>query len=583
MKTMKRIAILLAGAAVLTATHASAQTGQTVTWAGGNSYKSWLGATNWTPQVVPLNNAGTNFTVIVPDSTSLGYDSGGAGTIEALSFGISTLRVRGGNSLVVTGATVIKGLIDAQGASSAFRAKANVTVLQNYPRLWAADGATVGAAASTYTWDNNGGANTLVSSVGAGSLVELTNVTSFQVGYSGGQPVYSVYARSNGVIDLRNLGQITGPANDDWLDFNLNSSGDIRLDNLKRIAARVRFNLDLPTYTLPLLDRATETYFNLAPSNTLQLPALLSLSNGGIINAAYSRLDAPALLSVDNTPIQVGQGGSLVATNLLALDTVPLTLTSNGVFIAPKLAAYRNSLISYVPGQQLHSGNLTDIFASRLSASSGATGRVAAVTYDTPASWQWYGALFSADGGESLLDMSAMRTMQTRYCNWSGYDYRYMVNANNGGVIDLSGLETLIGPEYSNRLLEFNLKNGGNIRFPNLKQISGYTRFNVEIPLYAMPALESADNTLFVLSDGVRLQVPSLNRMAEGSSIQFGFNSTFEAPSLKSFVNSSLSLAPGNTLLAPWFTNIYASRFAVTGGSTCRVAAVIYDTPASSR
>jgi len=182
MNTIKRIPLVLAGAALLLATQAHAQVGQTVTWAGGNSYRTWADATNWNPQVVPLNNPGTNFTVIVPDSTSLTYDSGGAGTIEALSFGNSTLRVRGGSSLVVTGATVIKGLLDAQGGGSAFRARANITVLQNFPRLWAADGATVGAAASTYTWDNNGGANTLLSAIGGGSLVELTNVTSLQVG-----------------------------------------------------------------------------------------------------------------------------------------------------------------------------------------------------------------------------------------------------------------------------------------------------------------------------------------------------------------------------------------------------------------
>ena len=50
MKTLQSIALLLACAAGLTTTRALAQTGQTVTWAGGNSYQSWLGATNWTPQ-----------------------------------------------------------------------------------------------------------------------------------------------------------------------------------------------------------------------------------------------------------------------------------------------------------------------------------------------------------------------------------------------------------------------------------------------------------------------------------------------------------------------------------------------------
>ena len=239
-----------------------------------------------------------------------------------MSLGASALRVRGGNSLVVTGATVIKGLVDAQGAASAFRATANLSVLQNYPRLWAADGATVGAAASTYTWDNNGGANTLLSAIGTGSLIELTNVTSFQVGYGGGQPVYAVNARSNGVIDLRNVGQITGPGDDDWLDFNVNSGGNIRFDNLRRITSRVRFNFDLPAYSLPVLERASDTYFTLGQSNSLQLPQLLSVITGGFT---------------------IGTGSVAQAASLLALDNVALTLNSNGAFVATNLTSFRKA------------------------------------------------------------------------------------------------------------------------------------------------------------------------------------------------------------------------------------------------
>ncbi len=62
-----------------------------VNWAVGNSGRSWLGATNWNPQIVPLNGGGTNFTVIVPDSSSLVYDSSSAGTIDAFSLGNSSL------------------------------------------------------------------------------------------------------------------------------------------------------------------------------------------------------------------------------------------------------------------------------------------------------------------------------------------------------------------------------------------------------------------------------------------------------------------------------------------------------------
>lgn len=174
-----------------------AQVGQTITWVGGNSYRSWLGTTNWNPRIVSLNNAGTNFTVIVPDSTSPTHEGGGAGTTEALSFGSSTLRVCGGDCLVVTGTTVIKGIIDAQGPGSCFRATANQSVLQNYPRLWTADGAQIGIAASSSAWANagNSGSHTLLSAVGDGSRVELTTVTAFTVNYGdNGQWVCSVSA-----------------------------------------------------------------------------------------------------------------------------------------------------------------------------------------------------------------------------------------------------------------------------------------------------------------------------------------------------------------------------------------------------
>ena len=101
---------------------AFAQTGATVTWAGGNSFLGWAEATNWNPQIAPLNNPGTNFTVIVPDYTSLSYDLSSSGLIDALSFGVgSQLLVTNGQSIGVVGVAIIKGQIDARGAGSAFR------------------------------------------------------------------------------------------------------------------------------------------------------------------------------------------------------------------------------------------------------------------------------------------------------------------------------------------------------------------------------------------------------------------------------------------------------------------------------
>jgi hypothetical protein len=102
---------------------------------------------------VPLNNAGTNFTVIVPDSASLTYGLATPAAIEALSFGSSAgLRVSGGSSLLVTSSTVLRGGITANGGGSAFEAPSQQTVFGGYPTLAASGGGRIAIGASTYAW-----------------------------------------------------------------------------------------------------------------------------------------------------------------------------------------------------------------------------------------------------------------------------------------------------------------------------------------------------------------------------------------------------------------------------------------------
>jgi len=169
---------------------------------------------------------------------------------------------------------------------------------------------------------------------------------------------------------------------------------------------------------------------------------------------------------VDNSSIQVGQDGLFLATNLLTLDTVPLNLISNGTFLATNLVAYRNSDIPMYPERNFQPGLLTDIYASRLSVSGGSTLRVAALGYDTPDDWRWSPTLFLADGAGSLLDLSAMKNLRVRW----GYNGAriYSAIANNGGVLDWSGLETITGPEEGDDWLAIAASSGGRIKLGNV-------------------------------------------------------------------------------------------------------------------
>ena len=576
---MKTASIQLACAILLATSAAFAQTGQTVTWSGGNDYRSWSVATNWNPQVVPLNNAGTHFTVIVPDSASLVYDAAGAGAIDALSFGSqSRLALTNGQPLDVLGMALIRGTVNARGPGSAFRALTASSSLSSYPSLVAQDGGYVGIGASTYNWAQYNGNATLLQSAGSGSLLELTNVSSLYVAAGTGTRTYSIYAWTNGVIDLSGLGQITGPGDDDWLDLNINSGGDIRLGALGRISGRVRFNLDLPYYELPLLNQATDTHLTVVASNTLSLPLLGSFASG---------------------TISVGTNGVVSAPALLTLDTVTVNLSGDGAFVATNLSTYRNSSIAFSPTGQALLGPLNNIYASRLAVSGGATGRVAATSYNMFEDWRSSLTIFSANGTGSRLDLSSLQSI-TAWGGWSGARI-YSITTDNNGVIDLSGLTAATGcrtDAYDNDdWLEFNIRNGGEIKLPALRTLTRKTRWNVEVPFLRLPALENVDNAQFYVSSSGRLELPAAQSVsdtyfsipdgaavdapqlghASGSSFGWGFNSTFNAPNLVTFQDSELGVSLGRNINVPLFQNIYASRISVSDGLSFAVAATGYD------
>ncbi|HOF46957.1 MAG TPA: hypothetical protein PLK87_01985 [Verrucomicrobiota bacterium] len=581
-KSTRCVCALRSICAILALTAAAfALQAQTVNWVGGNLYKLWSDPLNWSPQVVPLNGGGANYTVIVPANSSISFLPDLTGTIDALSFGDnSVLDIAEDSQLEVAGVGVIRGTVQTDGARSAFRAPDGGVVLDFHPRLLARNGSLIVAGSSMYQWSgSDADAGLLLADTDA--TIDLRSVRTLSVAGGSNVRMYTVRATENGVIDLSGLGTVTGPSGDDWLQFNLTTGGRIYLDSLQQISGRVRFNVHVPTFELPRLGHAAATEFLLSDNVVVSLPQLLRLQSGRIALAAGARLDADALLGVHDATITVADGASFEAPQLQTLERVPLALEGTGAFVAPNLSAYRESDLPIVPGRDFRAGILTDIYGARLSVADGAVFQVAATEYDTPANWTWYGTLFGADGAGSLLDLSSLRTMRTRYCHWSGYDYRYKVMANNNGVVDLSGLESITGPEYSDRLLEFNVRNNGDIRLSSLRQVSQYVRFNIEVPRYEMSALEAADHTAFVLGDRTVLEVPGLTSLSEGCSIGWGFNSEIKAPQLRNFVNSGLSLSPGRILTVPAFTNVYGARFEVSGGRTFGVAATEYDTPAN--
>ena len=590
--------------------------GQTVTWTGGNSFGSWSNTNNWNPQLKPLNGSGASFTVVVPDSTSLSFDASGGGAIDALSFGVgSQLLVTNRQALTVNGVAVIKGQIQAGGAGSAFRAPANTVILSSNPQFLATNGAAIAVGASTYSWDRWTGSATLLSAVGTNSVVDLHGVSSMLLSYGNNNPTYVILARSNGVVDLSGLANLTGPGSGGVLELDVDSGGQLKLDSAQQFSQNLRFNLGVPVFQLPqavsinsatinqtttgefgasnLVTMANST-INAATGGVFNLPSLATMANSTVNAATGAVFNLASLATGVSSTVNLTTNTVFAAPRLWSLDTVAVNIAGNGSFQATNLVSYINSTIPIQPGRDFESGVLTNIYGSSVFVSGGSTYRIAATSYVQPAMDYNYCYppvnLFRADGPGSRLDLSALNSVRVYWVgyawdptinNWH-WGWTYYIDAANGGVIDLSGLQIVYGAVQNNNngpyWLTFKVGSGGNILLPNLKVVTQRTRFDLQTAQFAMPALQTADNTVFNLQDGGRLDLASLTNF-NNSSISFGFNSTFAAPQLRSFQSNILNLVPGQVLLTPPFTNIDGSIISVSSGSTLAVAAPAYQAP----
>ncbi|MCP5523214.1 MAG: hypothetical protein H7A46_16895 [Verrucomicrobiales bacterium] len=523
--------------------------------------------------------------MIVPPDSSISYLSGGARQIDALSFGDnSVLDVTEGNSLEVTGVGVIRGTIQADGLGSGFRAPGGGVVLEGHPRLLSVSGSNVEVGSGAYQWAGFNGDAELLLADGDGSKLDLRNVGVLSVSPGNGSRTYTIRATERGDIDLSGLVSLSGPGSDDWLRLVITTGGRIQLGALQNIAGRVRLDVRVPNFELPALERAVDTEFLFGSNVVAAVPKVLGFAGGRVSLGESSSLAAPSLLTISGVGFELDDAASFTAASLVAMDAVPVSLAGSASFTAPSLTVYRDSDIPVTPGRSFVSPPLMDITRSRISVGGGAEFSVAATRYEVPEQWNRYdyydgsyyvNSLLTADGPGSLLDISSLQTLRIEgYSDNRAYD----VTAVNQGVIDLSGLETVMGCRDGWGWLRFLISAGSDVRLDALREASRRTWFNIEVPDYSLPSLETASLSRFSLSDGTTLSMPQLEQM-EGCFFDWGFNSRVTAPKLLDFQDGALSLRPGRIWDVPAFTNITRSRISVGGGAEFSVAATRYEVP----
>jgi len=572
------------------------------TWNGGAGTTSYDDPNNWDTLAVPVNNGGTTYNVTIPGSKTVEFDVDGVSEVTDLTLGGgSTLTIAPGEQLNVLDDARISGTISTT-AGTFHASGVGAQFPGNSALLYASGGGQIAIAAAAYTNTRSDYRNhlTFVSAQGQDSLVDLSSAQSFSASGSWGRYgtfYYDVVASDYGVVDLSSVGAITGATDDDWLRFRVLTDGDVPLTALTQIGGRTQFVVEVDNYIFPALDTTSDTYFAIGAGRAVSAPELTEFSGsvGGINISDGGSFTAAKLTSISGSggSLSVGAGATLSAAELLSIDGKALSIAAGGTFTAPKLASLTNSTLTLGASQTFAHGVIEDVNYSGLHVRDGRTltldgvGGYTNVLSDRRA----HVTLLSAEGQDSLLDLSGAQSFDTGG-TWGRYDqYYYDVVASDLGVVNLSSVGTIVGATDDD-WLRFRISTGGNIPLTSLTQTSDRTQFAIDVDNYSFPALQTAADTHFAVGAGRAVNAPELMTLSgsaggiavsdggsftaakltsisgSGGSLSVGDGATLSAAELLSIDGKALSIAAGGTITAPELISLTRSTLTLGANQT---------------
>ncbi len=595
MRANKRVrvagSVFAAMLAALAGTTASAQV--TVTWTGGGGDGRYSNPANWNPQVVPLNAGADTYRVVVPNNVQITLDAFAAEAIaiQELDLGTgATIITRPGRSLTVVGLAEIRGNVDATLGGSFIATGVGTSILGNstaIPTFRAGNNGLTRVGALTYSMTPIRYGNFTIAAAETFGTVDLSSLVSLNAGWNdqdGTAYATTVSATTSGVVNLSGVQTLTTPARtEDRIDFSMASGGVINLNELQQITGggSARFLVPLgATYSLPALTEGTNLQLVGAQGSTINLPALVTLSNA---NWQYNDL-ASHLNSGDsrNRRVTLGNNATVNAANLASMASTRIELGQGASFNAPNLTSFTFGHLALGQNGTLTTGALTNIDNSTIHLSGSrafgvSTDQFAATSYTMTGFRYGNATVFSAEGNGTTLDLSSLTAFNAGWQDSDGTVYVTTIAASNGGVVNLSGVQTLTTPARSEDRIDFSMTAGGSINLAGLQQINGggSARFLSAVgETFSLPALADGTNLQLVAAQGSSVNMPALvtvsnanwqnddlgTHLNTGDSrlrrLTLGDNATLNAPNLASMRSTRIELGDGASFNAPALTSM---------------------------
>ena len=108
------------------------------------------------------------------------------------------------------------------------------------------------------------------------------------------------------------------------------------------------------------------------------------------------------------------------------------------------------------------------------------------------------------DGPGTVLNLASVQSFNDGYFQ-PNYANFHALNASNGGIIDLSGLQVLTLALEGDDRLDFKAESGAQIKLPSLSSLigSGYAKFDVTASTIVVGNLPSGKSDIAVHAGGV--------------------------------------------------------------------------------
>ena len=487
----------------------------TVHWDGGGNSFLWSDAANWQGDSLP----GLTDTAVLPDSAIAveidinaqvrNLESSGGLTIRSSA----SLSLSGGSSSVIGGLNIQPdGSLLVSGPGVTFVATGGVNV--SGANLVVTAGAVLSLPTARFYDSATSRDNSLrvLRATGPGSRLELGDIGTITNGTHFNSRLL-IEATDGGTVDLSNVTALVDPVEGDQRirRIDVSSSGAGSLVNLEKLTS---FEDQL---------------------------------GYDFVFGHYSSMTAAA-------------GGEIRVPQLSRLDGVSLVLDGAGILSIAQITQFTNANIVAKGGATVSFVGLASIDGANLYAEGGATLRFPLVTSYSHASFaNDLTRVLRATGPGSRLELGGIGTVT----NGTHYNSRLLIEATNGGTVDLSNVTALVDPEEGDqRVRRIDVSASGAGSLVNLEKLTSFEdQLGYDFVFGHYSSMTAAA--------GGEIRVPQLSRL-DGVSLVLDGAGILSIAQITQFTNANIVAKGGATVSFVGLASIDGANLYAEGGATLR-------------